>query len=163
MAQQELRVGECSLPAGRRRTDFCLGQLQDRGALLNILPNGGHSVAWKTEDLATHFNTAIYKDGYLYGFDGRNEPDASLVCLELKTGKLMWRVNPEWEESMVIDGAQHRQTLGTFRGTLLWVDGKFLALGELGHLLWLDLTPKGFKQLSRAWLFALAKPGLCRF
>ena len=55
---------------------------------------------------------------------------------------------------MVIDGAQHRQTLGTFRGTLLWVDGKFLALGELGHLLWLELTPKGYKQLSRAWLFA---------
>src|SRR5205823_13759343 len=81
------------------------------------------------------------------------EPDASLVCLELKTGKVMWRVNPEWEESMVIEGAEHRQTLGTYRGTLLWADGKFLCLGELGHLLWLDLTPKGYKQLSRAWLF----------
>ena len=111
-----------------------------------MLPDGGQSVAWTTQDLATHFNTAIYKDGYLYGFDGRNEPDASLVCLELKTGKVMWRVNPEWEETLVIDGAEHRQTLGTFRGTLLWADGKFLCLGEFGHLLWLDLTPQGIQR-----------------
>jgi len=132
---------------------FISASYKTGGALLNILPNGGQSVAWTTQDLATHFNTAIYKDGYLYGFDGRNEPDASLVCLELKTGKVMWRVNPEWEESVTFEGQAQRKTLGTFRGTLLWVDGKFLCLGELGHLLWLDLTPQGYKQLSRAWLF----------
>ena len=39
-------------------------------------------------------------------------------------------------------------------GSLLAVDGQFLCLGELGHLLWLDLTPKGYNELSRAWLFA---------
>jgi outer membrane protein assembly factor BamB len=142
----------CPLVVGNQV--FVSASYKTGGALLNLLPDGGRSVAWTTEDLATHFNTAVYKDGYLYGFDGRNEPDASLVCLEWKTGKLMWRVNPEWEESMVIDGTEHRQTVSTFRGTLLWADGKFLALGELGHLLWLDLTPKGYKQLSRAWLFA---------
>ena len=37
---------------------------------------------------------------------------------------------------------------------LLAVDGQFLCLGELGHLLWMDLTPKGYKEVSRAWLFA---------
>jgi hypothetical protein len=26
--------------------------------------------------------------------------------------------------------------------------------GELGHLLWIDLAPKGYKEVSRAWLFA---------
>jgi len=133
---------------------FISASYKTGGALLNVLPNGGQSVAWTTQDMSTHFNTAIYKDGYLYGFDGRNEPDASLACLELKTGKVMWRVNPEWEETLVVNGVEHRQTLGTFRGTLLWVDGKFLCLGEMGHLLWLDLTPKGYKELARAWLFA---------
>jgi len=34
------------------------------------------------------------------------------------------------------------------------VDGQFLCLGELGHLLWLDLTPKGVRERARAWLFA---------
>jgi hypothetical protein len=33
------------------------------------------------------------------------------------------------------------------------VDGRYLALGELGHLLWLDLTPKGYRELSRTRLF----------
>ncbi len=133
---------------------FISASYKTGGALLNLLPNGGQSVAWTTQDMSTHFNTAIYKDGYLYGFDGRNEPDASLACLDWKTGKVMWRVNPEWEETLVVDGTEHRQTLGTFRGTLLWVDGKFLCLGEMGHLLWLDLTPKGYKELARTWLFA---------
>jgi outer membrane protein assembly factor BamB len=142
----------CPLIAGNQV--FISASYKTGGALLNLLPNGSQSVAWTTQDLSTHFNTAIYKDGYLYGFDGRNEPDASLVCLELKTGKVMWRVNPEWEETLVVDGVEHRQTLGTFRGTLLLVDGKFLCLGEFGHLLWLDLTPKGYKELARTWLFA---------
>ena len=44
--------------------------------------------------------------------------------------------------------------VGTYRGSLLAVDGHFLCLGELGHLLWMDLTPKGYKEMSRAWLFA---------
>ena len=34
------------------------------------------------------------------------------------------------------------------------VGGQFLCLGELGHLMWLDLTPKRYKEVSRAWLFA---------
>jgi outer membrane protein assembly factor BamB len=131
---------------------FISASYKTGGALLNLMPNGGQSVAWTTHDLATHFNTTIYKDGYLYGFDGRNEPDASLVCLEAKTGKVMWRVNPEWEETFTADGTERKQALGTLRGTLLSVDGKFLCLGELGYLLWMDLTPKGYKELARAWL-----------
>jgi hypothetical protein len=66
----------------------------------------------------------------------------------------MWRVNPEWEEHMIINDAPRIGKFGTFRGTLLAVDAKFLCLGELGHLLWLDLTPSGYKELSRTWLFA---------
>jgi outer membrane protein assembly factor BamB len=140
----------CPLIAGNQV--FISASYKTGGALLNLLPNGSQSVAWTSQDLSTHFNTAIYKDGYLYGFDGRNEPDASLACLELKTGKVMWRVNPEWEE--VVEGVDHPLKLGTFRGTLLSVDGKFLCLGEMGHLLWLDLTPNGYKELARTWLFA---------
>jgi hypothetical protein len=130
---------------------FISASYKTGGALLN-LPGGG--VAWSSPNLSTHFNTAVFKDGYLYGFDGRNEPDASLVCIELKTGKVMWRVTPEWEEHFLMQEGEKRATMGTFRGTLLWVDGKFLCLGEMGHLLWLDLTPSGYKELARAWLFA---------
>ena len=37
--------------------------------------------------------------------------------------------------------------------SLLRIDGRFLAVGEHGHLLWLDLTPRGAEILSRASLF----------
>ena len=33
------------------------------------------------------------------------------------------------------------------------VDGRFLCLGEFGHLLWVDLSPKGYREMSRAQLF----------
>jgi outer membrane protein assembly factor BamB len=129
---------------------FISASYRTGGAMLNVLPDGRHTVAWTSSEIGTHFNTAIHKDGYLYAFDGRNEPDASLVCAEWKTGKVAWRVTPEWDEML---GGEKRR-LGTFRGTLLSVDGRFLCLGELGHLLWLDLSPAGYKELARAWLFA---------
>lgn len=133
---------------------FISASYRTGGVMLNLLPNGKFAEAWKSSEIGTHFNTAVEKDGYLYAFDGRNEGDASLVCVERKTGKLMWRVAPEWDETFVVDGTPRTQRLGTFRGTLLAVDGGFLCLGELGHLLWLDLSPKGYKELARSWLFA---------
>jgi outer membrane protein assembly factor BamB len=133
---------------------FVSASYRTGGALLNVLPSGKHEVAWTSQEIGTHWNTAVHKDGYLYAFDGRNEPDASLVCIELKTGKVMWRATPEWEETITVQGSERRQRMSTYRGTLLAVDGAFLCVGEMGHLLWLDLTPKGYKEISRAWLFA---------
>jgi outer membrane protein assembly factor BamB len=132
---------------------FISASYRTGGALIEVLPDGKHRVAWTSNDIGTHWNTAVHKDGYLYAFDGRNEPDASLVCIELASGKLMWRVSPEWEESFEMSGSRRKERLSTYRGTLLMVDGRFLALGELGHLLWLDLSPKGYKELARTWLF----------
>lgn len=133
---------------------FISASYKTGGALIEVLPDGASRTVWTSPEIGTHFNTAVHKDGFLYAFDGRNEPDASLVCVDIQTGKLMWRVSPEWEETFKADGAERKQTLGTFRGTLLSVDGRFLCLGEMGHLLWLDLTPKGYRELSRSWLFA---------
>jgi len=53
-----------------------------------------------------------------------------------------------------VRGQRQQQPAGTYRGSLLAVDGHFLCLGEFGHLLWVDLTPKGYKQVSRTWMFA---------
>jgi outer membrane protein assembly factor BamB len=122
-------------------------------ALLDILPNGSREVAWTERSFDLHWNTAIHKDGYLYGFPGRNEPDAALACIDLKTGTEQWRTVLEWPETVESRGRARTLAESTFRGSLLWADGRFLALGEHGHLLWLDLTPEGHKELARAWLF----------
>jgi outer membrane protein assembly factor BamB len=128
---------------------FISASYRTGGALLEIRPDFTHRVVWTTQEFGLHFNTPIYRDGYLYGFDGRNEPDASLACIDVGTGKAVWREMPEWSDTL----AGRPQDVSTYRGSLLAVDGAYLCLGELGHLLWLELTPKGYKQLSRTWLF----------
>jgi len=133
---------------------FVSATYKQGSALVKVNPNFKAEVSWTTKDVGIHWNTAVHKDGYLYAFDGRNEPDASLVCMDLKTGKVVWREEPEWEEVVEIEGQKQPITLSTLRGSLLKVDGKFLALGEFGHLLWLDLSPEGYKEISRSWLFA---------
>lgn len=133
---------------------FISASYKTGGAMLEITPDFKLKVRWTTPEFGLHFNTPIYKDGYLYGFDGRNEPDASLACIEAATGKVAWRTNPEWKDTFEMGGEQREQLLSTYRGNLLHVDGRFLALGEFGHLLWMDLTPAGYKEISRAWLFA---------
>lgn len=133
---------------------FISASYRTGGALLDLLADGKHKVAWTTSEFGLHFNTPIYRDGYLYGYDGRNEPDATIACIDAKTGKLMWRETPEWKETFEVNGEKREQALSTYRGNLVYADGRFLALGEMGHLLWLDLSPKGYKETSRAWLFA---------
>ena len=125
---------------------------QTGAALLDIMPDFSREVVWTNFEFDLHFTTAIHKDGYLYGFDGRNEPDAALSCIRLSDGKQMWRVEPEWKDTVDTGGRVREITMSTFRGSLMDVDGHFLAIGEWGHLLWLDLTPEGYKELSRAWV-----------
>jgi outer membrane protein assembly factor BamB len=133
---------------------FVSASYRTGGALVEIRPDFSHRVAWTTQEFGLHFNTPIYQNGFLYGFDGRNEPDASLACVDVASGKVVWRVTPEWNETISVKGQSRQQLLGTYRGSLLAVDGQFLCLGELGHLVWMDLSPKGYREVSRAWLFA---------
>src|SRR4029079_18103888 len=133
---------------------FISASYRTGSALAEVQPDFTYRVLWTTQEFALHFNTAIHRDGYLYGFDGRNEPDASLACVDAATGRAVWRATPEWAESIEAGVRRQQQIVGTYRGSLLAVDGQFLCLGEFGHLLWMDLTPKGYKEISRAWLFA---------
>jgi hypothetical protein len=132
---------------------FISASYRTGGALVEVRPDFTHRVLWTTPAFGLHFNTAIYRDGYLYGFDGRNEPDASLACVEAASGKVVWRERPEWTDTLEVRGQARQQAVGTYRGSLLAVDGQFLCLGELGHLLWMELTPERYRQVSRAWLF----------
>lgn len=133
---------------------FISASYKTGGAMLEITPDMKPKLLWTSPEFGMHFNTPIHQDSYLYGFDGRNEPDASLACVEAKTGKVAWRTTLEWMETFQAGGQKREQLMSVYRGNLLQVDGRYLVLGELGHLLWMDLTPKGFKELGRTWLFA---------
>ncbi len=123
------------------------------GALLSLPPAGGYEVAWTNEHFGTHFMTAVEKDGCLYGVDGHGPGDAFFVCVDLKTGHELWRAQPKWEETFQTNDGPRTKTVGTCRCSLLMADGGCLCLGEYGHLIWLDLNPRGYKEISRASLF----------
>ena len=133
---------------------FISASYETGGALLELKPDGGYEVSWTSKVLSTHFNTSIHRAGALYGFDGRNEPDASLVCQELATGKELWRTVLAWEETYELNQRVKTRPMSVYRGTLLAADGDYLCLGGRGHLLWLELTPQGCRELTRTWLFA---------
>ena len=138
-------------------TVFISASYRTGGALVRVRPDFTPEVVWTTQAFALHFNTPIHKDGYLYGFDGRNQGDASLACIDAADGRVVWREAPRWTETFEQAGRQRQAILGTGRGALLAVDGQFLAIGELGHLLWLDLTPDGYREVSRAWFAAASE------
>ena len=133
---------------------FISASYRTGGTLVQVQPDFSHQVVWSTQEFALHFNTPIYRDGMLFGFDGRNQGDASLACVDVETGRIVWREVPTWTETVSQNGQTRESILGTARGSLLAADGLFLCLGEFGHLLWLDLTDKGYVEVARTWLFA---------
>ena len=127
------------------------------GALLTITPDFKQELAWKTTELGSHFSTVFQRGGYLYGFDGRHTQNAQLTCLDVKTGKSVWRKQLTWQEPVDVNGVAQMRNCGVGRGSLLALagekDGQYLCLGESGELLRLELSPEGCVEVERTRLF----------
>ena len=98
---------------------------------------------WNQPVLEIHWNTPVLREGYLYAFSGRNEPDATFRSVEFKTGRLMWSRDERW--------APHSSPQpGVFgRGSAILADGKLIALGEGGLLGLFKANPKQIEEISR--------------
>lgn len=86
----------------------------------------------KQRAMDCHYSTPVYREGHLYGFDGRQETGQTLRCVEVATGKVCW-------ESPGIPG-----------GTLILAGDKLLVLTEQGELWIVKASPDKFDQLA-AW------------
>ena len=123
------------------------------GAMIEISPDFKPTLLWENKGFGTHFMVALHQDGFLYGVDGHGPNDAFLACVDAATGKEQWKMQPEWKEPV----GERLLIAGTYRAHLLQSDGKTWMLGEFGHLLRVELTPKEFKEKQRAWLFAASE------
>ncbi len=88
----------------------------------------GFAERWQGLGLEMHWSTPILVDGHLYGFSGRNEPDAMLRCIEFSTGKVKWERDERWTPH----SAEQPPVFG--RGSFILADGKLIAIGEGGLL-----------------------------
>ena len=128
--------------------------------VIQVHPDGkSYDVVWrKRRSMSTHWSTAIYRDGCVYGFSGRHEGEAMLQCVDLKSGDLIWetngfsgsvknlRTNVEGE---TVDGDGVPATFFG-RGSKTAADGKYFILGERGVLVLAKMNREKFEQISRA-------------
>ena len=108
--------------------------------LLQVAGNAVKPVWSGDESLSNHYSTSVYRDGYLYGFEGRQEFGQTLRCVELATGKVMWNVD------------------GFGAGTVLLAGDTLVITRESGELVLAAASAKGFQSLARAPLI----PGVIR-
>lgn len=95
------------------------------------LQSPGFEEIWeKQKVLDCHYSTPVFKDGHLYGFDGRQEMGQTLRCIEVATGKVCW-------ESPGVPG-----------GTVILTGDKLLVVTEQGELWIVKATPEKFDQLT---------------
>jgi outer membrane protein assembly factor BamB len=111
-----------------------------KGAALFSFDGKSLTKVWENRALKSHFSSMVAVAGHVYGNDGdANASSGSFVCLELASGKEVWR-----QEGGV--------------GSLIAVGDKLLTLSERGRLALADLGPKGYNELA-----AMAKVGSGQF
>ena len=93
---------------------------------------GSFDAVWKKKNaLDCHYSTPVQRDGFAYGFHGRQERGPVLRCINLKDGKVMWEA----------------PAMGA--GNLLRAKGKLIVLTEDGELIVADASPDRFRVLHR--------------
>lgn len=106
------------------------------GALLRLTKSADGleaEEAYFTRDLMNHHGGVVLVNGYLYGFS-----NAILTCLELESGKVLWR----------------DRSVG--KGAVTYADGRLYVLGE-GHTVGLvEASPAGYAERGR---FQIADQG----
>jgi outer membrane protein assembly factor BamB len=110
----------------------------------------GFRMLWQDEGpLSTQYCTPIFREGYLYAIDGRDDlPPADLKCIDLSALRPKFR--EENDPPRVAQNASvlrwSEQNFGY--GTLLWADGKLLAMKTDGELWLLEATADRLKKIS---------------
>ena len=104
------------------------------GAVALKLAPGGLEVVWRDEDaMQNHWATSVYRDGFLYGMDGRHERGSNFRCIEFATGKVVWTANK-----------------GLGRASFIMADDHLIAIGERGDLALVEVSPEGYIEKARA-------------
>ena len=111
---------------------FLSASYQTGAALLRVKDNAVEKIWSSDEVLSNHYATSVYRDGFLYGFDGRQELGSNLRCVEWRTGKVRWS----------------EDRFGA--GTVTLAGQRLLVVRENGELLVAPASPDAFRPIARA-------------
>jgi outer membrane protein assembly factor BamB len=116
--------------------------------LLDVARDGlSSTVAWQdAEAMQTHWSTAIEHKGHLYGFSGRNEPEADLRCIRASDGSLVWRF-PDADPGRPAAEDDGRIPFG--RGAAILAEDRLIVMGERGTLALVAADSDRFHEISR--------------
>jgi outer membrane protein assembly factor BamB len=100
-------------------------------------------IPMKPEGLCSLMPSPVLKDGHVYGvsFDG------ALICLEAETGKQLWQTYD------LMDG----KPIDCGTAFLVPQDDRYVIFTEKGDLVLATMTPKEFKEVSRAHVIEAAE------
>ncbi len=119
---------------------FISAQYGTGAGLFRVTADGVETI-WTSDDiLSNHYATSVHRDGYLYGYHGRQEFGPSLRAVALDTGEVAWEAD----------------RFGA--GSLLLADDLLVVMRESGELLLADASPAAFAPVARARLL----PGVVR-
>jgi outer membrane protein assembly factor BamB len=124
----------CSTPVYDDHQVFASSAYKTGGGGLVRLAREGDKIlaqeAYFTKRLMNHHGGMVLVDGYLYGANGGNALQRfhALVCLELKSGKVMWE----------------NRRLG--KGSIAYADGCLYYRNEEGPMFLVEATPKGYTE-----------------
>ena len=133
---------------------------QSGSVLLRVRPDGkGVDEVWRSLALEMHWSQPSLVGGFLYGFSGRNEPDARFRCVEFATGNVKWERKEGWpnaSHSKLREGEVPPDVFG--RGSTIFADGKLFSLGEAGLLGIFRPNPEKIEEVSRWQVPGLTYP-----
>jgi outer membrane protein assembly factor BamB len=110
-------------------TVFAASAYRNGGGLAKIVKDGQRFRAeqvYFSEEMQNHHGGMLLIGGYLYGTN-----NTSLVCLEFRTGKVMWT----------------NRSAG--KGSIAYADGHLVHRGENGTVVLVEANSAGFKQKGR--------------
>jgi outer membrane protein assembly factor BamB len=128
----------CATPIYHDGMVFASSAYGAGGGLVKLSKDAGGGVkaeeVYSTTEMQNHHGGMILLDGYLYGASGGNEGGA-LVCLDFKTGKVMW---------------DQRQSAGRrAKGSVALADGRLYYRMEDGTVVLIEPSPKQYIERGR--------------
>lgn len=96
------------------------------GAAMVDVSSGSAKEVWFNKKLKNKFNSSVFKDGYIYGFD-----EAIFTCIEAKTGETKWK------------GGRYGY------GQVLLAGDYLVITSEAGEVVLLKATPAGHEEVHK--------------